>query len=468
MLGFLKDNFDLFGRRNRAQYITAFAVAIVTFLVAVEIIRDLPPVGVQFLNLFMWATWLFFFSNFIRRLRDTGMGSVLMLIVFGSLAYIFLQVSQPHWAVLVYLGAVFVLPMLVPAWDRANGGTHILATLRQIAKQDGEISEQERKVFEQLLDEPFGMEKDDKQLAIRNFTWGHQDSIPATKHAEKFSKRFGKIEGYREDFARMVWMMANANGKPSTGRADLARQVSTTLGVNPDEFSDPRYSGRTKSANSETDILPPRAKNIVGLLAKMAKADGVIEKAELQMVSDFFDYGMQLPPEVKKAAITYFREVKDDGRSYKHYADLCIRDVTQIPASEADEAKNGIFGLLLELASADGEIHEREAEILEYVADKFGISDEFGGGQQSDTGAGNRSEQTSSASGRKDEQHYAKILQISPDASKDEIKKAWREMIKSNHPDKVSHMSLAIQEFAAEQTKLAQEAYEFFKQRGRV
>lgn len=333
---------------------------------------------------------------------------------------------------------------------------------------DGAITDAERQVMSGLCDEPFGMPDHVKERTMRDFNAGHQDSISVDKHLSAFKSQFGKNEDLKADFARMVWMMARSNGNPSHEREQLARHVAQSLGVQGEEERSQSYQTNQNQNRQDADVLPPRAKNIVGLLAKMAKADGVIEKAEIQMVSDFFEYGMGLPPDLKKAAISYFGTVKSDAHSFRHYADLCIRDVMQLPASEAEEAKHGIFGLLIELASADGEIHEREAEILEYVADKFGISDEFGGGQQSDTGAGNRSERTSSASGKKDEQHYAKILQISPNASKDEIKKAWREMIKSNHPDKVSHMSQAIQEFAAEQTKLAQEAYEFFKQRGRA
>ncbi len=464
---FFSDNFSLHGRRNRVQYVVATVISLVCgALMAVAEQADAAAIA----GPFMFASNIYWLSNFMRRLRDIGLGTLVSIpLVIALIIAVIFATSQQQSPIAGIFGLVCVLlPMLIPAWDHQHGLTHLIAVLRRVATIDGEITDAERQVMQRLCDEWFGMPDHVKERTMRDFNAGHQDTISVDKHLSAFKAKYGKNEDRKADFACMVWMMARSNGNPSHEREKLARHVTQSLGVRGEEERSQSYQANQDQNRWDADILPPRANNIVGLLAKMAKADGEIKKSEIQMISDFFEFGMRLTPDLKKAAISYFGTVKNDSHSFKHYADLCIRDVMQIPASQAEEAKHGIFGLLLELASADGEIHEREAEILEYVADKFGISDEFGGGQQRDTGAGNRSERTSSASGNKDEQHYAKILQISPNASKDEIKKAWREMIKSNHPDKVSHMSQAIQAFAAEQTKLGQEAYEFFKQRGRA
>ena len=475
---FFRNHFALFHRVNRRQYIIAVVVA-VALTTPVAILREellaRPNLSrnqefMIWFNLLAWVglVAIYVWSSYLhRRLRDIGLGSLIAFPLMGLAVYA-LVFAGPSLVGGMFLAAIVFSPMIFPAWDRQMGFTHVAAVLRRIATVDGNITDAERQTMLRLCDDPYRMPDHVKERVMRDFETGHQESISIEKHIAMFKRQLGKDEAHRANFARMAWMMANSNGKPSSERVEMARKASTLLDVEPDEYSDPKFNSHAADDSTEQGILPPRAKNIVGLLAKMAKADGVIEKAEIQMVSDFFEYGMGLPPDLKKAAIDYFRKVKDDPHTYKHYADLCIRDVTQIPKSEADEAKHGIFGLLIELASADGEIHQREAEILEYVADKFGISNEYGNSQRSESKEGGRSERTSSASGKKDEKYYAKILQIGPNASKDEIKKAWREMIKSNHPDKVSHMSQAIQEFAAEQTKLAQEAYEFFKRRGRA
>jgi len=52
------------------------------------------------------------------------------------------------------------------------------------------------------------------------------------------------------------------------------------------------------------------------------------------------------------------------------------------------------------------------------------------------------------------------VLGVSPDATDEEIRQAYREQMKLNHPDKVAHLSPAIREVAAKQTVEIQLAYE--------
>ncbi|MEZ4239771.1 MAG: J domain-containing protein [Myxococcota bacterium] len=52
------------------------------------------------------------------------------------------------------------------------------------------------------------------------------------------------------------------------------------------------------------------------------------------------------------------------------------------------------------------------------------------------------------------------VLGIAPGATQDQIKAAYREQLKLNHPDKVAHLSPALQQFAAQQTLKVKAAYE--------
>jgi preprotein translocase subunit Sec63 len=56
-----------------------------------------------------------------------------------------------------------------------------------------------------------------------------------------------------------------------------------------------------------------------------------------------------------------------------------------------------------------------------------------------------------------------RVLGIGPDASKEEIKRAYKERIAKNHPDKVSHLSRELQEKAEELTLRLNRAYEVIK-----
>ena len=52
-----------------------------------------------------------------------------------------------------------------------------------------------------------------------------------------------------------------------------------------------------------------------------------------------------------------------------------------------------------------------------------------------------------------------KVLGLLPGASVDDVKKAYKEKIFKNHPDKVSHLSEELQEKAKELTVLINESY---------
>ncbi len=55
------------------------------------------------------------------------------------------------------------------------------------------------------------------------------------------------------------------------------------------------------------------------------------------------------------------------------------------------------------------------------------------------------------------------ILEVSPDATVDEVKKAYKEKIAKSHPDKVSHLSKELQDKAKELTLELNQAIDIFK-----
>ncbi len=56
-----------------------------------------------------------------------------------------------------------------------------------------------------------------------------------------------------------------------------------------------------------------------------------------------------------------------------------------------------------------------------------------------------------------------RLLGVSPDASLDEISRAYKEKMSKSHPDKVSHLSEELQEKAKELTLRLNEAYDLLK-----
>lgn len=79
---------------------------------------------------------------------------------------------------------------------------------------------------------------------------------------------------------------------------------------------------------------------------------------------------------------------------------------------------------------------------------------QYGNRQQGNTG--NRGQQQGTGGEKKDP--YT-VLGVGRNASADEIKKAYRRLVNTYHPDKVSHMGEEFQQLAEKKFKEIQEAY---------
>ena len=112
-----------------------------------------------------------------------------------------------------------------------------------------------------------------------------------------------------------------------------------------------------------------------------------------------------------------------------------------------------LFDYLARLAAADGDFSASEKSVLEAIASAIRI---------------NASDAASViAMFYKDTTSAYEVLEISPSATDDEVKSAYRRMAMKNHPDKVSTLGPEVQKAAQEKFQKIQEAYETIKkQRG--
>lgn len=154
---------------------------------------------------------------------------------------------------------------------------------------------------------------------------------------------------------------------------------------------------------------------LVASMAKMAKADGHISKAEIGRINQFFEQ-LGFKGEAKKAAQEIFRKEKDSDSDIGAYID----QFSKITEADLNQAQI-LFTILLEVAKADGQIHEAEIQILHLAESKLrlpvGYTDRELGSQHSSS------------------KHAAEVLGIPESASEAEIKKAFRDKCKKMHPD---------------------------------
>lgn len=184
--------------------------------------------------------------------------------------------------------------------------------------------------------------------------------------------------------------------------------------------------------------------SLLVLSAAVMKADGSVKKSELDYVKRFFltNFGQ----ERAEKYILMLREILKQ--------DIQVYDVSQQIGRFMDySSKLQLLHYLFGIASADGSTHENEIDIISVIAKYMGISSaDF---------------QSIKAMFVQDVDSAYKILGIDSNATDDEIKKAYREMAKKYHPDKVAYLGEDVRKSAEQKLQEVNEAFEKIKkQRG--
>lgn len=162
------------------------------------------------------------------------------------------------------------------------------------------------------------------------------------------------------------------------------------------------------------------------MLAKLAKADGRITASEIASVEAAFAR-LGFSREARTYAINAFRRAKDDSHSIYEYAAEFAGVVASV------EVRELFYGLLWELAAADGTVSASERNILRRIPFTLSISGHwFDVHFAEHCGAQSRSR---SAPPRDPLAEAYALLGVSPDATDAEVKKAYREKAKKCHPD---------------------------------
>jgi DnaJ like chaperone protein len=216
---------------------------------------------------------------------------------------------------------------------------------------------------------------------------------------------------------------------------------------------------------------------------------------------EFIDMLMQLTAAVMQADNKMLKSELDFVKTYlvnnigvnkAQKAILELRDYLNQPIdlqSVCENIKNNsniqerllIMQFLFGLAQADGHIDASEVNVIRNIALSIGIPSStfeslksmfmgysyqggYGGSYGSSSGYGydSGSSSYSSTTYHNLDDDY-KILEVSSDATNDEVKKAYRKAAIKHHPDKVSHLGEEVRKAAEEKFSKVNEAYERIK-----
>ncbi len=177
--------------------------------------------------------------------------------------------------------------------------------------------------------------------------------------------------------------------------------------------------------------------SLLVLIAAVMKADGKVLKSELEYVKQFLakTFGAASSQEA-------LRMLRDLLKQDIPVADVCH----QIEKNMDYSSRLQLVHLLFGVAQADGHVDVAELNLITQMSNNMGIS--------------SKDFESIKSMFVKDTTAAYKILEVDPNASDEDIKKAYRKMAMKYHPDKVSYLGEDILKSANEKFQKVNEAYE--------
>ena len=186
------------------------------------------------------------------------------------------------------------------------------------------------------------------------------------------------------------------------------------------------------------------AMSLLVLSAAVMKADQKVMRSELDYVRAFFY--RQFGDTEGARLIQMLNEILKQH--------INVQEVSvQVGQFMDDSSKLQLVHFLFGIAAADGHYHPDEVGVIEQICGYMGVT--------------HADYQSIHAMFVKDPHWAYDVLEITKNATDSEIKKAYREMAKRHHPDKVGHLGDDIKRAATEKFQKVNMAYEEIKkQRG--
>jgi len=184
--------------------------------------------------------------------------------------------------------------------------------------------------------------------------------------------------------------------------------------------------------------------SLLRLSSLLVKADGKIENQEILAVRNFFikTFG-------RSKSDRLFKAIKNNPPISSNIDEIVLAIRSRIEPSKLFL----VIQFLFSVAIADRELAITEEKFIFDVGKKLGFSKERLIQIKAQFLSYN-------SEGGKDDLYYLKKLGLTPGATKQQIKDAYKNMAKTFHPDKLVGVDSAIKKIAEEKFKEIKEAYE--------
>lgn len=207
------------------------------------------------------------------------------------------------------------------------------------------------------------------------------------------------------------------------------------------------YNAAQRGSIAAGPAGPEAARNsfmasLLVLTAAMMKADGRATRSELNVVKQFFR--QQFGSAGGAQALQMLRDLLQK--------DIPVGPVCrQIRAHMNYSQRLTLLHFLYTIAYADGTLHPAEDRLLQQLAAEFGIR------------APDIRSIAAMFAPTSDPMADYRVLELSPNATDDELRKAYRRMSMKHHPDKVAHLGPEFQKSATEKFQRVNAGYTTIK-----
>ena len=198
--------------------------------------------------------------------------------------------------------------------------------------------------------------------------------------------------------------------------------------------------------------------SLLVLSSYIINADGKIMHSEMELVRRFLrqNFGEAAKQQGEEILLKLFEQQKQMGM--QQYRSVIQDSCHQIRANMMYEQRLQLLDFLVMIAKADGVVNPQEVQALKEMAIHMGLSAE-------DVDQMLNLESGASSASSLDDAY--RVLGISPDASNDEVKAAYRKMALKHHPDKVAALGEDVRRAAEKKFQEINDAKDrIYKARG--
>ena len=176
---------------------------------------------------------------------------------------------------------------------------------------------------------------------------------------------------------------------------------------------------------------------LVGILTAMMRADGEVRPEEVRTIRGFFRDRLGYRGESEQIVRELIKRFLKEGVDL----DALCQDVARVVDYPT---RLLLMQCLFDVAMADGHFHPRERAVFERVAQLLGVAAEDLPGSSASHGASGDFE----------------MLGVQTSASREEVRSAYRTLVKKYHPDRVEHLGEEFRDLAQQKFVSIQASYE--------